>query len=148
MYEFPFGFNYSWMLLIFALTSAYAVVCPLITPFGLFYMVMKHGVDRLVYTFVNLKNPYRKYLFFRYNLYYAYKRSKISKNIHASAVNFVIISLLLQQLILLCFNIVRSQDSAPDHILSPRAIFSLIMLCFFAFFFVAQFSIHLFKGIR
>ena len=37
--EFPFGFNYGWQLLIFALTAAYAVVCPLITPFGLFYMV-------------------------------------------------------------------------------------------------------------
>ncbi len=41
LYEFPFGFNYGWMLLIFALTSAYAVVCPLITPFGLFYMVRR-----------------------------------------------------------------------------------------------------------
>ena len=46
IYEFMFGYNYGWMLLIFALTSAYAVVCPLITPFGLFYLVMKHGVDR------------------------------------------------------------------------------------------------------
>ena len=46
LYEFPFGFNYGWMLLIFALTVAYGVVCPLITPFGLFYLVMKHGVDR------------------------------------------------------------------------------------------------------
>ena len=65
LYEFPFGFNYGWMLLIFALTVAYGVVCPLITPFGLFYLIMKHGVDR-------------------YNLYYAYKRSKINKNIHAT----------------------------------------------------------------
>ena len=91
LYEFPFGFNYGWMLLIFALTGnekhcfdrfflyisftekkiknfilvAYGVVCPLITPFGLFYLIMKHGVDR-------------------YNLYYAYKRSKINKNIHAT----------------------------------------------------------------
>ena len=69
IYEFMFGYNYGmfklldvflccfelflltftgWMLLIFALTSAYAVVCPLITPFGLFYLVMKHLVDRWV----------------------------------------------------------------------------------------------------
>ena len=65
---------------IFALTSAYAVVCPLITPFGLFYMCMKHCVDR-------------------YNIYYAYKRSKINKNIHATAVNCVIVSLLIQQVV-------------------------------------------------
>ena len=46
LYEFMFGYNYGWMLLIFAMTCAYCVVCPLITPFGLFYLVMKHGVDR------------------------------------------------------------------------------------------------------
>ncbi|XP_040577807.1 calcium permeable stress-gated cation channel 1 isoform X2 [Lepeophtheirus salmonis] len=78
LFEFPFGYNYGWILLIFALTIAYAVVCPLITPFGLFYLIMKHGVDR-------------------YNLYYAYKRSKINKNIHFLAVNCVIVSLLIQQ---------------------------------------------------
>ena len=54
LYEYPYGFNYGWMLLIFALTATYCVVCPLIAPFGLFYMVMKHLVDR-------------------YNIYYAYK---------------------------------------------------------------------------
>ena len=126
-YEFMFGYNYGWMLLIFALTAAYAVVCPLITPFGLFYLIMKHAVDR-------------------YNLYFAYKPSKISKNIHATAVNCVIISLLIQQLVLLFFNIVRSQDSST-RILSPRAIFSLTMLVIFTLLFLAQIFFHVFKGI-
>ncbi len=105
LYEFMFGFNYSWMLLIFSLTAAYAVVCPLITPFGLFYMIVKHGVDR-------------------YNLYFAYKPSKINKNIHATAVNCVIVSLLIQQLVLLFFNILRSQDDASSagKLLSPRSV--------------------------
>merc|ERR1712113_397038 len=108
-YEFPFGFNYGWQLLIFALTVAYGVVCPLITPFGLFYLVMKHGVDR-------------------YNLYYAYKRSKINKNIHATAVNCVIVSLLIQQLILLFFNLIRGQPSdSSASVLNSRAIFSITM---------------------
>ena len=49
LYEFPFGVNYGWLLLIFALTACYSVICPLITPFGLFYLVMKHGVDRWVW---------------------------------------------------------------------------------------------------
>ena len=128
VYEFPFGFNYGWMLLIFALTSAYAVVCPLITPFGLFYLCMKHAVDR-------------------YNLYFAYKPSKIDKNIHATAVNCVIISLLIQQLILLFFNIVRSQGSNEGHLFSERAIFSLTMLCIFSALFFAQVTFHIFKGI-
>jgi hypothetical protein len=42
------------MLLIFALTTTYSVICPLVAPFGLFYLFMKHLVDR-------------------YNIYYAYK---------------------------------------------------------------------------
>ena len=46
LYEFPFGVNYAWMLLVFALTVSYSVICPLITPFGLFYFIIKHGVDR------------------------------------------------------------------------------------------------------
>lgn len=129
LYEFMFGFNYGWMLLVFAMTAAYAVICPVITPFGLLYLVMKHGVDR-------------------YNLYYAYKRSKINKNIHATAVNCVMASLLLQQLILLFFNVVRSSDKS-DHnkILSPRAIFSLTMLVLFSLMFFAQMFFHMFKGI-
>ena len=34
------------MLLVFALTVSYSVICPLITPFGLFYFLIKHAVDR------------------------------------------------------------------------------------------------------
>lgn len=127
LYEFPFGFNYGWMLLIFALTVAYGVVCPLITPFGLFYLVMKHGVDR-------------------YNLYYAYKRSKINKNIHATAVNMVIVSLLIQQLILLFFNLIRGRSS-DSSLLSARAIFSITMFSIFLLLFLAQVFFHIFKGI-
>merc|ERR1719433_932271 len=128
LYEFPFGFNYGWMLLIFALTVAYGVVCPLITPFGLFYLVMKHGVDR-------------------YNLYYAYKRSKINKNIHATAVNCVIVSLLIQQLILLFFNLIRGQPSdSSASVLNSRAIFSITMFTIFLGLFAAQVFFHIFKG--
>jgi len=127
VYEFPFGFNYGWMLLIFALTVAYGVVCPLITPFGLFYLVMKHGVDR-------------------YNLYYAYKPSKINKNIHASAVNMVIVSLLIQQVILLFFNLIRGRSETGGR-MSERAIFSITMLSIFLLLFLAQVFFHVFKGI-
>ena len=133
LYEYPFGFNYSWMLLIFALTAAYGVVCPLITPFGLFYLIMKHGVDR-------------------YNIFYAYKRSKISKQIHGTAVNCVIVSLLLQQLILLFFNIIRGQISDPtgsqtQTVLSARAIFSITMFTIFTAMFVGQIFFHTFLGV-
>merc|ERR1712018_7740 len=115
------------MLLIFALTAAYAVICPIITPFGLFYSLMKHGVDR-------------------YNLYYAYKRSKISKQIHATAVNSVIVSLLIQQLVLLFFNVIRGQKADGGPGFSPRAIFSITMFTIFLAMFVGQIFFHLFLG--
>ena len=57
--------------------------------------------------------------FCRYNLYFAYKRSKIDKNMHATAVNCVMASLLIMQLILLFFNIVRASDkvcTAPSFV--------------------------------
>merc|ERR1711962_45580 len=125
VYEFPFGINYGWLLLIFALTVSYSVICPLITPFGLFYMIMKHGVDR-------------------YNIYFAYKRSKINKNIHGCAINCVIISLLIQQLCLLFFNTVRNKE---EGLLPPRAIFSITMFVIFCLLFLVQMSFHMFKGI-
>jgi len=125
VYEFPFGINYGWLLLIFALTVSYSVICPLITPFGLFYMIMKHGVDR-------------------YNIYYAYKRSKINKNIHGCAVNCVMISLLIQQLVVLFFNTVRTSN---DGLLPPKAIFSITMFVIFSLLFIVQMFFHMFKGI-
>merc|ERR1719195_1830621 len=125
LYEFPFGVNYAWMLLVFALTVSYAVICPLITPFGLFYFIMKHGVDR-------------------YNIYFAYKRSKINKNIHGCAVNCVCISLLIQQLMLLFFNTIRNKN---ETLLPPRAIFSITMFTIFCLLFLAQMFFHAFKGI-
>jgi len=125
VYEFPFGVNYAWMLLVFALTVSYSVICPLITPFGLFYFVIKHCVDR-------------------YNIYFAYKRSKINKNIHGCAVNCVCISLLIQQLMLMFFNTIRSKN---ETLLRPRAIFSITMFTIFCLLFIAQMFFHAFKGI-
>ena len=125
VYEFPFGINYAWMLLVFALTVSYSVICPLITPFGLSYFIIKHGVDR-------------------YNLYFAYKRSKINKNIHGCAVNCVCISLLIQQLLLLFFNTIRT---SPDPY-STKAIFSITMFTIFCLLFAAQMFFHAFKVSR
>lgn len=84
---------------------------------------------------------------FRYNLYYAYKRSKINKNIHATAVNIVIVSLLIQQLILLFFNLIRGKGSDDNSsFLSARAIFSITMFTIFLGLFMAQVFFHFFKG--
>ncbi|XP_022189057.1 calcium permeable stress-gated cation channel 1 [Nilaparvata lugens] len=88
MWEFPFGLQYAWMLLIFAMTCVFSLSCPLITPFGLLYMVMKHCVDR-------------------YNLYFAYGPSKISQQIHTTAINYVIVSIVLLQASFMSLSLLR-----------------------------------------
>lgn len=46
LWEFPLGAHYAWLLLVFTMTTVYSIACPLITPFGLLYLVVKHLVDR------------------------------------------------------------------------------------------------------
>ncbi|XP_015604839.1 CSC1-like protein 2 [Cephus cinctus] len=46
LWEFPLGAHYAWLLLVFTMTTVYSVACPLITPFGLLYLLVKHLVDR------------------------------------------------------------------------------------------------------
>jgi len=55
---------------------------------GLVYMVFKHLVDR-------------------YNLYFAYKPSVISQNIHSTAVSYVIISVIFLQFNFVFYSAVR-----------------------------------------
>ena len=71
-YEFRFGEQYARMLLIFAMVVMFSISCPLITPFGCLYFILKHLVDR-------------------HNLAFVYARSKINKKVHATAVNFVLL---------------------------------------------------------
>lgn len=79
--EFAFGINYAWTLLIFTVTTTYSLVCPLITPFGLLYLIMKHIGDR-------------------HNLYFAYRPSYMGtegKYIHNSAIKMVRVGVALMQ---------------------------------------------------
>ncbi|KAL0901136.1 hypothetical protein ABMA27_006449 [Loxostege sticticalis] len=80
LYEFPFGVHYAWSLAIFSISMVYSLACPLIAPFGLIYMVLKHIGDK-------------------HNLYFAYGPSDMSGvgggRIHSTAVQLVRISVLL-----------------------------------------------------
>lgn len=120
LWEFPFGVQYAWMLLIFAMTTMYSLSCPLITPFGLLYMVLKHFVDR-------------------YNIYFAYGPSKISSRIHASAINIVIISITLQQLSFTSLSILRQG-------FNDISIYSLIGFCITLLFLSAQIFLNWCRG--
>lgn len=80
LYEFPFGVHYAWSIAIFSITMVYSLACPLISPFGLMYMMLKHVGDK-------------------HNLFFAYGPSDMSGvgggRIHATAVRLIRVSVLL-----------------------------------------------------
>lgn len=109
VWEFQFGVQYAWMLCVFTVVVSYSLLCPLITPFGLVYMIFKHAVDR-------------------YNIYFAYGPSKIDKHVHSSAINFVIIAVSFAQAILVFFIIVRSGGIQKSSNVQALSLFATIVL--------------------
>ena len=91
-YEFRFGDHYARMMLIFAMVTMFSMSCPLITPFGLLYFLLKHLVDR-------------------HNLVFVCARSKVNNKMHATAIKLVIMSVTLLQAFMVIFSFIRSQDS-------------------------------------
>lgn len=53
-----------------------------------------------------------KHFIDRYNIYYVYGPSKISRNIHATAINFVIIAIILMQMCVFFFLYLRNGKSS------------------------------------
>ncbi|KAF5396774.1 hypothetical protein PHET_10329 [Paragonimus heterotremus] len=103
-WEFDFGLYYAWTLCVFAVISTYSILCPLITPFGLIYLVFRFLVDR-------------------YNLYFAYLPSRIDSRIHWLAINFMLFAILLLQLNLFMFIAIRLGAVG-----SPLSITALVVL--------------------
>uniref|UniRef100_A0A8C5EMF4 Transmembrane protein 63C n=1 Tax=Gouania willdenowi TaxID=441366 RepID=A0A8C5EMF4_GOUWI len=87
-YEFQFGLEYAWTMCIFAVCMTYSITCPIITPFGLLYVILKHMVDR-------------------YNIYYAYVPTKLNQRIHRAAISQVIVAPILGLFWLLFFSVLR-----------------------------------------
>uniref|UniRef100_A0AAX7T599 Transmembrane protein 63C n=1 Tax=Astatotilapia calliptera TaxID=8154 RepID=A0AAX7T599_ASTCA len=87
-YEFQFGLEYAWTMCIFAVSMTYSITCPIITPFGLLYAILKHMVDR-------------------YNIYYAYVPTKLNQRIHRAAISQVIVAPILCMFWLLFFSVLR-----------------------------------------
>ncbi|XP_013868510.1 calcium permeable stress-gated cation channel 1 [Austrofundulus limnaeus] len=102
-YEFQFGLEYAWTMCIFAVSMTYSITCPIITPFGLLYVILKHMVDR-------------------YNIYYAYVPTKLNQKIHRAAVSQVIVAPILCMFWLLFFSVLRL---GPVH---PITLFTLVSL--------------------
>ncbi|KAJ8390830.1 hypothetical protein AAFF_G00099620 [Aldrovandia affinis] len=93
-YEFQFGLEYAWTMCIFAVSMTYSLTCPIIVPFGLVYLVLKHLVDR-------------------YNIYYAYVPTKLSQRIHSAAVSQVTVGPVLCLVWLLFLSVLRLGTMRP-----------------------------------
>ena len=90
-YEFRFGDQYARMMLLFAMVVMFSLSCPLITPFGLLYFILKYMVDK-------------------HNLAFVYAPSKVHHKLHATAIKMMIVSVALLQVLTLIFNFVMCQD--------------------------------------
>ncbi|XP_038654931.1 CSC1-like protein 2 isoform X2 [Scyliorhinus canicula] len=109
-YEFQFGAAYGWMMCVFTVVMTYSITCPIIVPFGLMYMLLKHLVDR-------------------YNLYYAYLPAKLDKKIHSGAVNQVVAAPILCLLCLLFFSTVRTGFLAATSMFTFIVLVVTIVIC-------------------
>ncbi|XP_072292649.1 CSC1-like protein 2 isoform X2 [Eucyclogobius newberryi] len=109
-YEFQFGAAYAWMMSVFTVVMTYSITCPIIVPFGLMYMLLKHLADR-------------------YNMYYAYLPSKLDKKIHSGAVNQVVAAPILCLFWLLFFSTVRSGFFAATSMFTFVVLIITIIIC-------------------
>nr|DBA27399.1 TPA: hypothetical protein GDO54_011554 [Pyxicephalus adspersus] len=109
-YEFQFGAAYAWMMCIFTVVMTYSITCPIIVPFGLMYMLLKHLVDR-------------------YNLYYAYLPAKLDKKIHSAAVSQVVAAPILCLFWLFFFSTVRTGFLAPTSMFTFVVLVITIVIC-------------------
>uniref|UniRef100_A0A673X838 Transmembrane protein 63C n=1 Tax=Salmo trutta TaxID=8032 RepID=A0A673X838_SALTR len=94
-YEFQFGLEYAWTMCIYAVSMTYSITCPIIMPFGLLYLILKHMVDR-------------------YNIYYAYVPTNLNQRIHTAAISQVIVAPILCMFWLLFFSSLLSLCLSPQ----------------------------------
>ncbi|XP_063914787.1 calcium permeable stress-gated cation channel 1 [Zophobas morio] len=114
MSEFPFGIHYAWTLLIFTISTVYSLTCPLITPFGLLYLCLKHFVDK-------------------YNIYYVYRPITMcgeGQQIHASAVKMVRVAIFVLQLIMAAFSFIRGGLNVKFYVSLMGLFVTIAFFCF------------------
>ncbi|KAG8126357.1 hypothetical protein E2320_021503, partial [Naja naja] len=104
--------RYAWTCCIFAVVMTYSITCPIIVPFGLLYMLLKHMVDR-------------------YNIYYVYIPTRLNHRIHLAAVNQVVTAPILCMFWLLFFSILRLGSVRPITIFTCVVLLSCIPFSFF-----------------
>ncbi|KAM5238851.1 CSC1-like protein 1 [Ctenodactylus gundi] len=109
-FEFEFGAMYAWMLCVFTVIMAYSITCPIIAPFGLIYILLKHMVDR-------------------HNLYFVYLPAKLEKRLHFAAVNQALAAPILCLFWLFFFSFLRLGLEAPATLFTLVALLLTILVC-------------------
>uniref|UniRef100_A0A8C0H2J1 Transmembrane protein 63A n=1 Tax=Chelonoidis abingdonii TaxID=106734 RepID=A0A8C0H2J1_CHEAB len=109
-FEYEFGAMYAWMLCVFTVIMAYSITCPIIVPFGLIYILLKHMVDR-------------------HNLYYAFLPAKLEKKIHFAAVNQALTAPILCLFWLYFFSFLRLGFKAPTTLFTFLVVSITIVVC-------------------
>nr|XP_013006902.1 CSC1-like protein 1 isoform X3 [Cavia porcellus] len=109
-YQFEFGARYAWMLCIFTVVMAYSITCPIIVPFGLIYILLKHMVDR-------------------HNLYFVYLPAKLEKRLHFAAVNQALAAPILCLFWLFFFSFLRLGLQAPATLFTLLVVLLTILAC-------------------
>ncbi|XP_061560411.1 CSC1-like protein 1 isoform X2 [Phycodurus eques] len=102
-FEFEYGAMYGWILCVFTVIMAYSVICPIIVPFGLLYMTLKHLVDK-------------------HNLYFAYLPTRLDRQVHLKAVNQALAAPIICLIWLYFFSVLRTG------FLTSTSLFTLVVL--------------------
>lgn len=103
-YEFEYGAMYGWSLCVFTVIMAYSIICPIIVPFGLLYMLLKHLVDK-------------------HNMYFAYLPARLDHRVHIGAVNQAMAAPIICLIWLYAFSVLRTGFMADT------SLFTLVVLC-------------------
>lgn len=103
-YEFEYGAMYGWYLCVFTVIMAYSITCPVIVPFGLLYLVLKHLVDK-------------------HNLFFAFLPACLEKQVHLGAVNQALAAPIICLLWLYFFSVFKTGFVAET------SLFTLVVLC-------------------
>ncbi|XP_068564939.1 CSC1-like protein 1 [Cebidichthys violaceus] len=103
-YEFEYGAMYGWSLCVFTVIMAYSIICPIIVPFGLLYMMLKHLVDK-------------------HNMYFAYLPARIDRQVHLGAVNQALAAPIICLIWLYFFSVLRAG------FWTATSLFTLVVLC-------------------
>uniref|UniRef100_A0A8C2CR38 Transmembrane protein 63A n=1 Tax=Cyprinus carpio TaxID=7962 RepID=A0A8C2CR38_CYPCA len=104
-YEFEYGAMYGWTLCVFTVIMAYSITCPVIVPFGLLYLLLKHLVDK-------------------HNLYFAYLPARLDRQVHLGAVNQALAAPIICLMWLYFFSVIRTGS-----FMTATSLFTLVVLC-------------------